>query len=81
MGLADRVVPSGRGARRGGRPGPRHRLPPPGRAAQRPALVLRAVVAGLPEALANEFRHGMETLQTGELFGGLDDYASGAWRT
>jgi enoyl-CoA hydratase len=34
----------------------------------------------LPEALANEYRHGMATLETGELFGGLDRYASGAWR-
>jgi enoyl-CoA hydratase len=34
----------------------------------------------LDAALANEYRHGMATLQTGELFGGLDRYASGAWR-
>jgi enoyl-CoA hydratase len=34
----------------------------------------------LDEALANEYRHGMATLETGELFGGLDRYASGAWR-
>jgi enoyl-CoA hydratase len=34
----------------------------------------------LEEALANEYRHGMATLETGELFGGLDRYASGAWR-
>jgi enoyl-CoA hydratase len=34
----------------------------------------------LDEALANEYRHGMATLETGELFGGLEDYASGDWR-
>jgi enoyl-CoA hydratase len=34
----------------------------------------------LEEALANEYRHGMTTLGTGELFGGLERYASGAWR-
>src|ERR687892_2228713 len=34
----------------------------------------------LDEALAREYRHGMATLETGELFGGLDRYASGAWR-
>jgi enoyl-CoA hydratase len=34
----------------------------------------------LDEALANEFRHGMATLQTGELFAGLENYASGGWR-
>jgi hypothetical protein len=34
----------------------------------------------LDEALANEYRHGMATLETGELFGGLQDYESGGWR-
>jgi enoyl-CoA hydratase len=34
----------------------------------------------LEKALAAEYRHGMATLQTGELFGGLDRYASGTWR-
>ena len=34
----------------------------------------------LDEALANEYRHGMATVATGELFGGLDNYASGSWR-
>ncbi len=34
----------------------------------------------LEEALANEYRHGMDTLQTGEMFAGLDNYASGSWR-
>jgi enoyl-CoA hydratase len=35
----------------------------------------------LDDALANEYRHGMATLETGELFGGLDSYESGGWRT
>ncbi len=34
----------------------------------------------LPDALANEYRHGMDTLRTGEMFGGLEQYESGAWR-
>ena len=34
----------------------------------------------LEEALAGEYRHGMASLQTGEMFGGLEDYASGGWR-
>ena len=34
----------------------------------------------LDEALANEFRHGMATLRTGEMFAGLESYASGSWR-
>jgi enoyl-CoA hydratase len=34
----------------------------------------------LDEALAGEYRHGMATLQTGEMLSGLDDYGSGGWR-
>jgi enoyl-CoA hydratase len=34
----------------------------------------------LEEALAGEFRHGMATLETGEMLGGLDSYESGSWR-
>lgn len=34
----------------------------------------------LEEALAREYDHGMATLQTGELFAGLDSYGSGTWR-
>jgi hypothetical protein len=32
-------------------------------------------------APSNEYRHGIATLETGELFGGLDRYAAGEWRT
>jgi enoyl-CoA hydratase len=35
----------------------------------------------LDEALMREYEHGMATLRTGEMFGGLDDYASGSWRS
>jgi enoyl-CoA hydratase len=35
---------------------------------------------GLEEALAREYRHGIATLETGELRTGLDRYASGDWR-
>jgi enoyl-CoA hydratase len=35
----------------------------------------------LDEALANEYRHGMATLATGELREGLGRYASGGWRS
>jgi enoyl-CoA hydratase len=34
----------------------------------------------LDEALTGEYHHGMATIQTGELFSGLDRYSSGAWR-
>ena len=35
---------------------------------------------GIAEALAGEYRHGMATIATGQLFGGLDRYATGGWR-
>ena len=34
----------------------------------------------LDDALAGEYRRGMATLQTGEMVGGLESYASGGWR-
>jgi enoyl-CoA hydratase len=34
----------------------------------------------LDQALANEYEHGMRTLATGELVGGLDRYAAGGWK-
>jgi hypothetical protein len=34
----------------------------------------------LPDAIGNEYDHGMATLQTGQLVEGLDRYQSGAWR-
>jgi enoyl-CoA hydratase len=36
---------------------------------------------GLDQALLNEYRHGMATLETGEMLGGLERYASGSWRS
>jgi enoyl-CoA hydratase/carnithine racemase len=35
---------------------------------------------GLGDALGGEYRHGMATVAKGELFAGLDRYASGGWR-
>ena len=32
------------------------------------------------EAITNEYDHGMRTLSTGEMFGGLDRYGSGRWK-
>ncbi|HEX6116957.1 MAG TPA: crotonase/enoyl-CoA hydratase family protein [Solirubrobacterales bacterium] len=32
------------------------------------------------EALAGEYGHGMAALETGEMFGGLDNYEKGEWR-
>ncbi len=80
MGLANRVVPAGEA------------LPAALALAQeiagKPQAALRSDrrssyeqwSLSLEDALAGEFRHGMGTLQTGEMFGGLEDYASGGWR-
>jgi enoyl-CoA hydratase/carnithine racemase len=35
----------------------------------------------LEAALAREYEHGMATLETGELFSGLERYAAGEWRS
>ena len=35
---------------------------------------------GIDDALACEYRHGLATLETGELIDGLARYAGGAWR-
>jgi enoyl-CoA hydratase/carnithine racemase len=35
----------------------------------------------LDAALAREYEHGMSTLRTGELFSGLERYATGEWRS
>ena len=56
--------------------------------AQRPQAALRSDrlssyeqwSLGLEEALAGEYRHGMATLATGEMVGGLERYGSGEWR-
>ncbi len=34
----------------------------------------------LADAIAAEYRHGMATLETGEMIAGLDRYATGTWR-
>jgi enoyl-CoA hydratase len=80
MGLANRVVPSGQALPEA--TALAHEM------AGRPQAALRGDRVSsyeqwpftLEDALANEYRHGMATLETGEMFGGLDDYASGAWR-
>ncbi len=80
MGLANRLVPPGRALEEA--------VSLAHEVASRPQAALRSDRMSsyeqwslpLGEALANEYRHGMSTLETGELFGGLDNYASGTWR-
>jgi enoyl-CoA hydratase len=80
MGLANRVVPSGKALEEA--------IALAHEIAGKPQAALRSDRRSsyeqwsmtLDEALANEYRHGMATLETGELFGGLQDYESGGWR-
>jgi enoyl-CoA hydratase len=80
MGLANRVVPPGQAL-----PAAlalAHEL------ASRPQAALRSDRLSsyeqwslpLTDTLLREYEHGISTLQTGELLGGLEDYASGGWR-
>jgi enoyl-CoA hydratase len=80
MGLANRLVPPGRALPEA--------IALAREIAARPQAALRSDrlssyeqwSLGLIEALAGEYRHGMDTLATGEMIGGLEQYASGAWR-
>jgi enoyl-CoA hydratase len=80
MGLANRLVPSGQALSAAVELA--HEI------ASRPQAALRSDrlssyeqwSLALDEALAGEYRHGMSTLETGELFSGLNRYASGDWR-
>jgi enoyl-CoA hydratase len=80
MGLANRLVPPGEA------------LPAAVALAQemasRPQAALRSDRLSsyeqwslpLADALAAEYRHGMDAVRSGELIGGLESYESGAWR-
>ena len=80
MGLANRLVPTGEAL--SAATALAHEI------AGRPQAALRSDrrssyeqwALPLEDALLNEYHHGMATLETGELFGGLKDYASGGWR-
>ena len=80
MGLANRLVPPGRALPEA--------MSLAREIASRPQAALRSDRLSsyeqwhqaLAQALGGEYRHGVETLQTGEMFGGLERYASGDWR-
>ncbi len=80
MGLANRLVPPGRALPEA--------IALAHEIASRPQAALRGDrlssyeqwSLSLAEALLGEYRHGMTSLASGEMFGGLERYASGAWR-
>jgi enoyl-CoA hydratase len=81
MGLANRIVPHGEALSAA--------LALAKDIASRPQAALRSDRLSsyeqwsmpLDDALMREYEHGIATLATGELFGGLENYASGGWRT
>jgi enoyl-CoA hydratase len=81
MGLANRVVPAGEAL--AAAKALAHEIAGKPQAAVRSDRMSSYEQWGLSleEALAGEYRHGMATLQTGELMGGLESYESGAWRS
>lgn len=80
MGLANRLAPRGKALE--------HATELARDIASRPQAALRSDRLSsyeqwsltLADALAGEYQHGMTTLGTGEMLGGLDDYATGGWR-
>jgi enoyl-CoA hydratase len=80
MGLANRLVP--RGETLPAALALAHELASRPQAAMRSDRLSSYEQWSLPldEALSREYEHGMLTLRTGELFSGLERYASGEWR-
>jgi len=80
MGLANRIVPKGRALDEA--------IALAREIAAWPQAALRSDRAssyeqwslGIGDALAGEYRHGMATIESGEMVGGLERYASGSWR-
>ena len=80
MGLANRLVPRGRALAEA--------IALAREIAARPQAAMRhdrlssyeQWSLALGDALLAEYRHGMDALATGEFGGGLERYASGAWR-
>src|SRR5262245_37714840 len=80
MGLANRLVPAGRALSEA--------ISLAREIASRPQAALRSDRLSsyeqwsmtLDEALGGEYRHGVATIGTGQLRGGLERYASGDWR-
>jgi enoyl-CoA hydratase len=80
MGLANRLAPKSKALE--------HAIQLAREIASRPQAALRSDrlssyeqwSLSLTDALSAECHHGMATLRTGQMFSGLDDYASGGWK-
>jgi enoyl-CoA hydratase len=80
MGLANRLVPGGEALRAAVELA--HEIAAKPQAAMRSDRLssYEQWSLGLEDALATEYLHGMDTLQTGEMVGGLESYEEGSWR-
>jgi enoyl-CoA hydratase len=80
MGLANRLVPGGEALRAAVELA--HEIAAKPQAAMRSDRLssYEQWSLGLEEALGTEYLRGMDTLQTGEMVGGLESYESGSWR-
>jgi enoyl-CoA hydratase len=80
MGIANRLVPKGRALEEAVRLAREIAAWPQAALRSDRRSAYEAWSLGLAEALAGEYRHGMATVATGELVGGLDRYAGGNWK-
>ena len=81
MGLANRLVPPGTALAAACELASEIAAWPPAAVRSDRASCYEQWSQALPDALLNEYEHGMATLGTGQLFGGLDRYAEGRWRS
>jgi enoyl-CoA hydratase len=80
MGLANRLVPPGTALVAACELAAEIAARPPAAVRSDRASCYEQWSLALPDALRAEYEHGMATLGTGEMFGGLDRYAEGRWR-
>jgi enoyl-CoA hydratase len=80
MGLANRLVPPGRALAEATKLAREIAAWPQAALRSDRLSCYEQASLALDAALAAEFRHGMSTIATGELRGGLERYASGGWR-
>jgi enoyl-CoA hydratase/carnithine racemase len=80
MGLANRLVPPGTALEAARRLAREIASWPPAALRSDRLSCYQQWSMALADAIGNEFDHGMETLRTGQMMGGLERYASGGWK-
>jgi len=80
MGLANRLVPPGSALAQARKLAAEIASWPPAAMRSDRTSCYEQWALAVPAALVNEYDHGMATLATGQMLGGLDRYASGRWK-